>query len=123
MPNGHELHAHFKKSEQSICNLSAFVKECKHLFGTIIIYSYRGNGIFSAHVFKDDLCEVDYFQRRTIPRAPVFVQGKKLIIIFSRINYKLWFYISPYGKYLRKFDGNYGFVNQTISQEVDGNLW
>lgn len=76
LPNGHEIHAYFNKSKQSITNLTSLVKECKRLFGSLLIYSYKCNVIFSIHIFKDDLCEVDYYCSRTIPRAPILCQGK-----------------------------------------------
>lgn len=75
LPNGQEKHVHFKKSEHSLLQASEFIQECRSLFGSIMVYSYKGNGCFLVHVVKDDLCEVDYFGKRTIPRAPIYVKG------------------------------------------------
>ncbi|KAK1367678.1 hypothetical protein POM88_033770 [Heracleum sosnowskyi] len=74
MPNGRQVNVHFKKRENSLSCMSAFMKDCKNLFGSIMVYSYKGEGIFLVYVLKDDFCEVDYFEFRTIPRAPVYIQ-------------------------------------------------
>ncbi|KAK1355667.1 hypothetical protein POM88_048923 [Heracleum sosnowskyi] len=90
MPNGHQIHVHFKKKENSLSCVSAFMKDCKKLFGCVMVYSYKGEGIFLVNVLKDDFCEVDYFEFRTIPRAPVYNQdningvGWKFLIRASR---------------------------------------
>lgn len=75
LPNGREFHVHYMKKENSIFHVASFVKECRFLFGSIMAYSYKGNGIFLVHLLRDDFCEVDYLQIRTIPRAPVYDQG------------------------------------------------
>ncbi|KAK1354320.1 hypothetical protein POM88_047576 [Heracleum sosnowskyi] len=85
MPNGDQIHVHFKKKENSLSCVSAFMKDCKKLFGCVMVYSYKGEGIFLVNVLKDDFCEVDYFELRTIPRAPVYNQvGWKFLIRASR---------------------------------------
>ncbi|KAK1360110.1 hypothetical protein POM88_044584 [Heracleum sosnowskyi] len=74
MPNGRQVNVHFKKRENSLSCMSAFMKDCKNLFGSIMVYCYKGEGIFLVYILKDDFCEVDYFEFRTIPRAPVYIQ-------------------------------------------------
>lgn len=76
MPNGHQIHVHFKKREKSLSCMAAFMRDCKILFGSIMVYSYKGEGIFLVYILKNDFCEVDYFQFKTIPRAPVYDQGE-----------------------------------------------
>ncbi|KAK1384321.1 hypothetical protein POM88_022056 [Heracleum sosnowskyi] len=74
MPNGRQINVHFKKRQNSVSCMSPFMKDCEILFGSIMVYSYKGEGIFLVYVLKDDFCEVDYFEFRTTPRAPVYIQ-------------------------------------------------
>ncbi|KAK1384936.1 hypothetical protein POM88_022671 [Heracleum sosnowskyi] len=108
MPNGHQIHVHFKKKENSLSCVSAFMKDCQKLFGCVMVYSYKGEGIFLVNVLKDDFCEVDYFEFRTIPRAPVHNQdningvGWKFLIRASK-NAIDSFEIEIPGRFVRRF--------------------
>ncbi|KAK1360810.1 hypothetical protein POM88_045284 [Heracleum sosnowskyi] len=108
MPNGHQIHVHFKKKENSLSCVSAFMKDCQKLFGCVMVYSYKGEGIFLVNVLKDDFCEVDYFEFRTIPRAPVHNQdningvGWKFLIRASK-NVIDSFEIEIPGRFVRRF--------------------
>ncbi|KAK1396947.1 hypothetical protein POM88_006810 [Heracleum sosnowskyi] len=108
MPNGHQIHVHFKKKENSLSCVSAFMKDCQKLFGCVMVFSYKGEGNFLVNVLKDDFCEVDYFEFRTIPRAPVHNQdningvGWKFLIRASK-NAIDSFEIEIPGRFVRRF--------------------
>lgn len=75
LANGHETHVHFKKSEQMLYHMTEFYNDCRRLFGSLLVYSYKGNGRFFVNILKDDLLEVIYFKNRTIPRGTFYDQG------------------------------------------------
>ena len=83
LANGHETHVNFKKSEQMLYHMSEFNNDCRGLFGSLMIFSYKGNGRFFVNCLKDDLCEVIYFKNRTIARGKLYAQG-----IVRILNYK-----------------------------------
>ncbi|XP_074324704.1 uncharacterized protein LOC141661597 [Apium graveolens] len=74
LANGHETYVSFKRSEQSLFYMKEFNIECCSLFGSVMIYSYKGNGKFFVNCLKDDLCEVIYFKNRIIPRGTFYDQ-------------------------------------------------
>ncbi|XP_074382812.1 uncharacterized protein LOC141724540 [Apium graveolens] len=54
--------------------MKEFNIHCRGLFGSNVIYSYKGNGKFFVNCLKDDLCEVIYFKNKTIPRGTFYDQ-------------------------------------------------
>ncbi|XP_074375071.1 uncharacterized protein LOC141716793 [Apium graveolens] len=54
--------------------MKEFNIDCRGLFGSVMIYSYKGNGKFFVNCLKDDLCEVIYFNNRTILRGTFYDQ-------------------------------------------------
>ena len=75
IPNGHETHVHFKKAEQSLEHMKEFKMVCRGLIGSIMIFSYLGQGKFMVNFLKDDMGEVIYHLNRTILRGTVYGQG------------------------------------------------
>lgn len=91
LPNGHETHVKFKKTEQTLSHMTEFIRDCKGLLGSALIFSFKGNGRFVVNCLGNDLNEVIYFVNRNIPR-PQFDQGNlsNLIYVIS-INLDLHF--------------------------------
>ncbi|KAK1365914.1 hypothetical protein POM88_000696 [Heracleum sosnowskyi] len=78
-PTGRQIHVLFKRNEKSLVNLSGFIKEIIKVSGSIFIFSYKGEGIFSVHVLNDDSSEVEYVPLRTIPRYSKSGVGMKFL--------------------------------------------
>lgn len=79
LPTGRQINAKIEKTQHYLYlyHLSVFFKEIINLFGSILVFGYKGEGKFMVHVFNDDSSEVEYLPMRTVRRALVYHQDKK----------------------------------------------
>lgn len=74
-PSGREIHVGFNRTEKCLYNIVALLREITKYVGSILVFSYKGEGKFLVQILNDDYSEVEYNTIRAITKERLLSQG------------------------------------------------
>ena len=79
IPNGREVHVHYKKKMQCLTSLYPLYTEFGVEEDLLLIFTYKGMGVFRVEVIDSERAEIEYRIIRRIARSPLIFQGLLLL--------------------------------------------